>query len=107
MVVRHHRFILAVGVVLFGLSVWSGSRIRIVTHTKDMLPARGPAVKSFNAISDAFGTTGNVLVTLEGVDLLSFLRGLKDRFEESYLEGDGGGELDCRREEMEAARSLA
>ncbi len=67
-VIRYHRVIPIVGLVLFILSIVAASSIEVKTQIKDLLPEDNPQVKSFEEVNEHFFGGTSVIVTIEGND---------------------------------------
>lgn len=67
-VYRHYKIVLAVTVVLLGLSVFSMLGLKISTRYVDLLPQNHPAVKNYFRVLSKFGGTDYLFVIVEGKD---------------------------------------
>ena len=73
-VVRYHRVIPIVGLILFVLSIIAASSIEVKTQIKDLLPEDNPQVKSFEEVDELFHGGTAVLITIEGSDRVEMAR---------------------------------
>lgn len=67
-VIRYHKIIPIVAVVLLVLSGIAARNIRVTTRMEDMLPFDNPQVKAIHEIDDAFNSGMSLMITVEGRD---------------------------------------
>jgi predicted RND superfamily exporter protein len=67
-VIRYHKIIPIVAVVLVVLSVIAAQNIRVSTRMEDMLPFDNPQVQSIHEIDEAFNSGMSLMITVEGQD---------------------------------------
>lgn len=67
-VIRYHKIIPIVAVVLLVLSGIAAQNIRVTTRMEDMLPFDNPQVKSIHEIDEAFNSGMSLMITVEGRD---------------------------------------
>ncbi len=67
-VIRWHKIIPIVAVVLLVLSAIAAQNIRVTTQMEDMLPFDNPQVQSIHEIDEAFNSGMSLMITLEGQD---------------------------------------
>jgi predicted RND superfamily exporter protein len=73
-VIRYHKVIPIVGLILFVLSIVAASTIEVKTQIKDLLPEDNPQVKSFEEVDELFHGGTVVMVTIEGSDRAEMAR---------------------------------
>ena len=73
-VIRYHKVIPIVGLILFVLSIVAASTIEVKTQIKDLLPEDNPQVKSFEEVDELFHGGTAVLITIEGSDRVEMAR---------------------------------
>ncbi len=73
-VIRYHKVIPIVGLILFVLSIVAASTIEVKTQIKDLLPENNPQVKSFEEVDKLFHGGTVVMVTIEGSDRAKMAR---------------------------------
>ncbi len=66
-VIRYYKIILPLGLVLAVAAFFGAGQITVKTQLKDMMNPENPRVKSYDKISEVFGS-GAVLLTVEGTD---------------------------------------
>jgi predicted RND superfamily exporter protein len=67
-VIRYHKVIPVLALILFVLSIIAASTIEVRTQVKDLLPEDNPQVKSFEEVNDLFHGGTVVMITIEGSD---------------------------------------
>jgi predicted RND superfamily exporter protein len=67
-VIRYHKVIPIVALVLFVLSIIAASTIEVRTQVKDLLPEENPQVKAFEQVNELFHGGTVVMITIEGTD---------------------------------------
>ncbi|UCF96881.1 MAG: MMPL family transporter [Spirochaetaceae bacterium] len=67
-VIRYHKIIPIVAVVLLVLSLIAAQNIRVTTQMEDMLPFDDPQVQSIHEIDEAFNSGMSLMITVEGRD---------------------------------------
>jgi hypothetical protein len=67
-VIRYHKVIPAVALVLLVLSMVAAGTIEVRTQVKDLLPEDNPQVQAFDEVNDLFHGGTVVMVTIEGSD---------------------------------------
>ena len=67
-VIRYHKVIPIVALVLFVLSIWAASTIEVKTQVKDLLPEDNPQVEAFDQINELFHGGTVMMITIEGAD---------------------------------------
>jgi predicted RND superfamily exporter protein len=65
-VIRYHKVIPGIALVLFVLSIVAASTIEVRTQVKDLLPEDNPQVKSFEEVNELFHGGTVVMITIEG-----------------------------------------
>lgn len=65
-VLRNRVWIISVGGLLAAGGLFLGTGIAMQSQAKDMMPPGTPAVREFERIEDAFGSTATVVVAVEG-----------------------------------------
>jgi len=67
-VIRYHKVIPVLALILFVLSIVAASTIEVRTQVKDLLPEDNPQVKAFEEVNDLFHGGTVVMITIEGTD---------------------------------------
>ncbi len=67
-VIRYHKVIPGIALVLFVLSIIAAGTIEVKTQMKDLLPEDNPQVKAFEEVNDRFHGGTVVMITIEGSD---------------------------------------
>jgi predicted RND superfamily exporter protein len=71
---RSHKIVLAVGIVLFVLSIFSARTIVVETEIKDLLPEDDPKVSMYNEINEQFFGGTSLIITVEGDEKAEMIR---------------------------------
>src|SRR5690554_8221871 len=67
-VIRNHKRIVFMTLILVVLSIISAGNIRVTTKMKDMLPADNPQVKMMDEVDRHFSGGTSLFITVEGDD---------------------------------------
>jgi hypothetical protein len=67
-VIRYHKIIPVIAIVLLVLSAIAAQNIRVTTRMEDMLPYDNPQVQSIHEIDEAFNSGMSLMITVEGHD---------------------------------------
>ena len=66
MIYNHKIKIIIIWVVIFILSIISGSLVEVKTNFKDLLPEDNPRAKKFTEIIDEFKSASTLMVVIQG-----------------------------------------
>ncbi len=76
-VIRYHKLILPIGLILVVAAFFAAGNIRIKTQMKDMMSPTNPRVIAYDEISNVFGS-GSLLLTVEGRDKARMAQAAED-----------------------------